>query len=371
MIPRHSGMTEAMTSPDVGVHLTRTADRVEEVDGLAERAGGRVGLSGVLDDLNRTAAVARVPGNAVTWGFRWNEEDQRSKRWWPQGISTSADADPSERVAGRSVVMTSAYSKKVRDFSKGSRISVVDVSDRTAVRYRHVLLVEPYVDRVGRVDVRPMHLHAGGIVWHGEHLHVAGTRRGVVTFRLDDIVRVGADQDPVRLGFDGDRLDGFGYRYLLPARFAYQAGTADGFEQYRYSFLSLDRSADGVGLVAGEYGRGSMTTRLVRYDIDPTTSLLRTDESGISRPLTVHESGVNHTQGAVLAAGHCYLSTSHGRFMLGSIWSGTPGRLQRHRFAMPVGPEDLTYWPSRDELWSLSEHPGHRYVFAMSRDQFD
>jgi hypothetical protein len=30
-----------------------------------------------------------------------------------------------------------------------------------------------------------------------------------------------------------------------------------------------------------------------------------------------------------------------------------------------MGPEDLSYWPSRDELWSLSEHPHRRWVFAM------
>ena len=37
---------------------------------------------------------------------------------------------------------------------------------------------------------------------------------------------------------------------------------------------------------------------------------------------------------------------------------------------MPVGVEDITYWPSTDQLWSLSEYPGHRYVFAMDRAYF-
>ena len=32
-----------------------------------------------------------------------------------------------------------------------------------------------------------------------------------------------------------------------------------------------------------------------------------------------------------------------------------------------VGPEDIAYWPQRDELWSVSEYPGARYVFAMNR----
>ena len=357
-------------SPDLGVHLVRTAERIAEIDALADRLGGRVGLAGVLDDLNRQARPGRVPGLAVSWGFRWNDEDQRSLRWWPQGITTSADASDAEDVDGRKVLVTSAYSKKVGGYSKGARLSFVDISDRTAPRYRHVLLAEPFLDGDGRLDLRAMPLHAGGIVWHGDHIHVAGTRRGITTFRLDDIVRVPTGVDPARIGVDGDDVHGYGYRYVLPARFDYEAVTAEGLEQLRYSFLSLDRSTSPPELVAGEYGRGAMTTRLVRYEIDPETSLLRTDEAGTSRPLMLEERGIGHTQGATVVDGRWYLTTSSGRYLLGSVWTGRPGELKRSRFAVPLGVEDITFWPSTDQLWSLSEYPGHRYVFAMDRSYF-
>jgi hypothetical protein len=343
--------------PDV--HLVRGVERVREVELLADLTGGRVGLDGVLADLNRTARVSRVPGLAVEWGFRWQPDDESTRRWWPQGITTSADAGPEETYAGRRVLMTSAYSKDMDGERRGSRISVVDLTDPRDIRYRHVLLVEPYVDD-GRVGVRPVNVHAGGIVWHGEHLHVAGTRRGFCTFRLDDVMRVPSDSG----------LAVFGYRYVLPLRFGYDAVTADGREQLRYSFLSLDRSTSPHELVAGEYGRDEMTTRLARYEIDPTTGLLRDEEDGAARPLLVDERGIGHMQGAVVVRGRWYLTTSAGRYLLGSVWSGTPGDLRRHRFAVPVGPEDLTYWPSTDMLWSLTEYPGHRYVFAMRRDRF-
>jgi hypothetical protein len=258
----------------------------------------------------------------------------------------------------------------VDGFSKGARLSFVDVTDRTTVRYRHVLLVDAHLDEHGRLDLRPVPLHAGGIVWHGDHLHVAGTRRGLSTFRLDDIMRVQSGGNPRRLGIDGDDLDAFGYRYVLPVRFGYEAVTGDGLEQLRYSFLSLDRSASPHELVAGEYGSGSMTTRLVRYEIDPATSLLRTDDAGTSRPLVLEERGIGHTQGATVVGGRWYLTTSAGRYRLGSVWTGTPGDLRRSRFAVPVGVEDITYWPSTDQLWSLSEYPNHRYVFAMDRSYF-
>lgn len=343
-----------------GVHLVRGPARTSEVDALAGALGGRVGLEGVLADLNRVAVPGRVPGLAVHWGFRWQQDDQDTRRWWPQGITTSADAGPDETFAGRDVLMTSAYSKEVDGRSYGSRVSVVDLTDRGDVRYRHVLLVEPYVADDGRPGCRPVHVHAGGIVWHGEHLHVAGTRRGFSTFRLDDVLRVPAGAD----------LDVFGYRYVLPLSFGYDAVTADGHEQLRYSFLSLDRSTSPHELVAGEYGRDGMTTRLARYEIDPATGLLSDDDEGAARPLLLEERGIGHMQGAVVVGGRWYLTTSAGQYRLGSIWSGTPGDLRRHRFAIPVGPEDITYWPSSDELWSLSEYPGHRYVFAMARGQF-
>ena len=357
-------------SPDAGVHLVRTADRAAEADALAERLGGRVGLAGVLDDLNRRAHVSRVPGLAVSWGFRWDEEDQRSRRWWPQGISGSADASDTGEVAGRRVLVTSAYSKEVGGYSKGARLSFVDVTDRTTLRYRHVLLVEPHVDRDGRVDLRPVRLHAGGIVWHGGHVHVAGTARGLASFRPEDIVRVPAAGDPTRLGTGSGTVHGFGYRYLLPLRFRYDAVTAPGRERLRYSFVSLDRTTSPPGLVAGEYGTGSMTTRLVRYETAPGSGLLRTDDDDAARPSLLDDRGVGHTQGAAVVAGRWYLTTSAGRYRLGSVWTGTPGDLHRSRFAVPVGVEDLHYSGPTDELWSLSEHPGRRYVFAMDRRPF-
>ncbi len=140
----------------------------------------------------------------------------------------------------------------------------------------------------------------------------------------------------------------------------------------RYSFLSLDRSSTPHELVAGEYGRGSMTTRLVRYEIDPGSALLTADDDGTARPLVLEERGVGHTQGAVVVERPVVPDhQSAGPYRLGSVWAGTPGDLVRHRFALPVGPEDITYWPSTDELWSLSEYPRHRYVFAMPRSRFD
>lgn len=370
---RPSGNTGGVSIDPVtafGVHLTRTDDRSGEVIALADRWGGRVGLPGVLAHLDRTAGVGPVPAPAATWGFRLHPQDDRSRRWFPQGITTSADAHASGRVLNRSLLITTAYSRQVNDLNMGTRITVTDISDPGRVRYRHVLLVEAVaVD--GRLTLRPVRVHAGGVVWYGRNLHVAATNRGLCTFRLDDILPVpgGGAVDRLDVG-EGSRPHAFGYRYVLPLRFRYAAAHAPAVRPIRYSFASLDRTSSPPRLFAGEYGRDGASTRIVRYQVDPGTTLLEEDRAGRSAPLGI-EIGIEGMQGVAVVDGRHYVCTSAGRRRRGSLWSGLPGSLRKHTGVLPVGPEDLAYWPERDQLWSLSEHPDHRWVYAMDRTQFD
>jgi len=217
-------------------------------------------------------------------------------------------------------------------------------------------------------------VHAGGIVWCGPYLHVAATTRGFMTCRIDDLMRIPDERGGGhlrRLGIDGDEVASYGYRYVLPARFSYQAYTDEGHERMKYSFLSLDRASDPPAIVAGEYARGTRANRLARYPIDPATSLLHSGQDGISRPVQLEAGGVSSMQGASVARGRYHVTVSHGPWLWGSMYVGDPGRLRPHRLAMPMGPEDIAYWPSTDLLWSVSEHPWRRWVFAMRRSFFD
>jgi hypothetical protein len=321
-----------------GVRLVRGTDRARLVDALADRLGGRVGLSRVLADLDRVARPCHVPGRTARWGFRWDRPDSWTLRWWPQGI----DVGPAD--GGRSLLVTTAYAKPLRGVHRGSRVSFVDVSDRDRIRYRHVLLVEPFTSDTGAIDVRPVRVHAGGIVWHDGYLHVAATARGIRSFRVADIMTTPT----------GGWL---GHRYLLPLAHSYDAVTDAGTEPMRYSFLSLDRTASPPVLVAGEYGRGQQTTRLARF------------EPGRPEPVLLSGDGVPGMQGAVAVDGRWHLTTSAGRWRPGSLWSGAPGAWREHAGFLPVGPEALARHPATGQLWSLTEHPGRRYVFAMPRPE--
>lgn len=343
-------------SETVGFHLTRTDENVDEIDALAALTGGRTGLAPLLDDLNRRgrrAFLGRLLGRAVHRAYTFDAEDRRDPDWWPQGVTTSADSSDTEDVHGRRVVVVSWYAKH----GQGARVTFLDLDSR---RYRHVLLVVPtLVD--GVLTLEPLRVHAGGIVWLGPYLHVAATARGVMTCRLDDLVRVP----------DGVDLPTHGYRYVLPVRFSYRAVTGDGLERLRYSFLSLDRAADPMQLVVGEYGNHRQTRRLARFPLDPESSVLAAGDDGASRPVALDEEGAVRMQGAAIAQDTWYVTASTGPWVPGSVYVGRPGRWRRHRWATPMGPEDVTWWSSTDQLWSVTEHPRRRWVFSMRRSWFD
>ena len=333
-------------------HLRRTEENAAELDALARQHGDRVGLPRVLDTLNRQASPAPVPGRLVGSGFTWNDADRTTQRWWPQGITTSADAGDDPGTGGRRVLVTSWYAHEVEGQNHGSRVTFVDLD---TLAYRHVLLVVPG-ESFGRVVMKALPVHAGGLVWWGPYLHVAGTRRGLLSCRLEDIIEVTPSEES------------FGYRFVLPVRFGYDAVAQEGTEKLRYSFLSLDRSATPPELVGGEYGHGEMTRRLVRYPLDPASYHLDAAEDGISRPVALDDGGLGHMQGATVVDDTWYVTTSRGRWRLGQLHVGRPGDFRTLARALPPGPEDISYWPSTRSFWSLSEHPGKRFVFSVTRD---
>jgi hypothetical protein len=360
----------------VGVHLRRAEEHGTAIDALDSLLGGRVGLPALLADLDRRGRRAWTrpfwpPGRAVHRALTWDRADRRTEQWWPQGISSSADASDSEEVQGHRLLAVTWYAKDVGEGSQGSRVTFVDLENR---RYRHVLLVEPRVRRDGSLELQPLRVHAGGLVWCGDYLHVAATARGFMTFRLDDLMRV-PDERSGRAdacGIDGDRVSSYGYRYLLPVRHVYEGVAEEGHEKLRYSFLSLDRAASPPRLVAGEYATAKGgTRRLVHYALDPESLLPQAGADGISRPLLLESDGMAHSQGAVVAKGIYYVSASAGRYRPGSIYVGRPGAFRRFSQVTPMGPEDITWWPSTDVLWSVTEHPGRRWVFCMRRTWFD
>lgn len=328
----------------MSLQLTRTEENAAEIgeltSALASYGGGRVGLAPLLADLPQRLRRSLAPGRAVARALCWERADGDDPTWFPQGVTNSYRTEVT-----RDLLLVSWYSKA----GVGARISVLDLATQ---RYRHVLLVAP----TAAGGVEPVIAHAGGIVWHGPFLHVAATRRGLLTFRLDDLLL--------------DPRETHGYRYLLPVRFGYRADALEGTERLRCSFLSLDRSGPEPALVVGEYGSARQTQRLARFGLDAVTGALSAGPDGITRPLRIDESGQARMQGASVVDGRYFVTVSHGPWGLGSVMTGLPGSFRRHRWATPMGSEDLCYHPPSQMLWSVSEHPGRRWVYGMERSYF-
>ncbi|MDH2414990.1 hypothetical protein [Nocardioides sp. CER19] len=328
----------------MSLQLTRTEENAAEIDALttalSSYGGGRVGLAPLLADLPQRLRRSFAPGRAVARALSWERADGDDQTWFPQGVTNSYRTEVT-----RDLLLVSWYSKT----RLGARISVLDLATR---RYRHVLLVAPTESG----DVVPVQAHAGGIVWQGSFLHVAATARGLLTFRLDDLLL--------------DPRETHGYRYLLPVRYSYRAEALEGTERLRYSFLSLDRTGPDPALVVGEYGSATQTQRLARFGLDTVTGALSAGADGITRPLRIDESGQARMQGASVVDGRYFVTVSHGPWGLGSVMTGLPGSFQQHRWATPMGPEDLCYHSPSGMFWSVSEHPGRRWVYAMERSTF-
>ena len=319
------------------------ADRALFTD-LADRYDA-VGLTGLLTDRGHRARRVRVPGSAVVDGFRWNLTDVWSRTWWPQGVAVG-DHD------GVPLAMASWFAQPRRRGEQGARISVVDLRNPSRPRYHHVLLVS--ARREGsNVGFDPVRIHAGGIVWTGDRLFVAATFGGIREFRLSDILHARSGRNI------------FGYRHVLPefARFSPPDDVAEG--RMRYSFISRETGGDvptgddELRLVAGEYGTHD-GHRLARMRITRDRSVV--DEA--------HVPGIPHMQGAVFHDGTWFVTASRGDKRGGDLWVGSPGNMTRHEAVLPAGPEDLAVWPERRQLWSLSEYPGRRWMFALDLDRW-
>jgi hypothetical protein len=332
-----------MAAAPLGLH----AARVDPALMTELSAFARVGLDGVLTGRRHRARRARPTGAAVASGYAWRLADEWSGTWWPQGIAVGD-------YNGIPLALVSWYAQPNRRGEMGSRISVVDLRNPRRPSYAHVLLVSPRQSSAGAV-LDPVLAHAGGIAWVGDRLLVAATFDGIREFRLSDLLR-------------GTRRDAslFGYRYVLP-EFAHH-GAIDGsaVDRMRYSFLTVETGsgarpdAASLGLVAGEYGR------------DDTRRLARLSQSGDQ---TLVEQtfwpGIIHMQGAALNDGTWYVSSSRGGTHGGDLWTGPIDALRKHDGALPPGPEALAVWPERNQLWSVSEAVGRRWIYAMNLAHVD
>ncbi|KAL2848314.1 hypothetical protein BJX68DRAFT_104538 [Aspergillus pseudodeflectus] len=320
-------------------------------------AGKNVSVSDVLDSSNRALTSSKPPiGNGKpTVHLAWNSGDANTPKWLPQGITSSADADPSGKWEGREAWIVSWH----QDDDSNARVSFVD---RATGKYRHVYLVRPDGESFGPVGV-----HAGGIVWYQQWLYVVDTSVGVRVFDLENLWEVSIG-DGLGKQSDGSYV-AENYRYVLPQIHYYRFSSTNG-SKFRHSYISLDRSDNPPTLMVGEYQTEDSTVdiRLVKYPLDPKTGRLAVNADGVVGASKAYCTNFLRVQGAFARDGEIVLSRSNGGNTGGDMFVWTPGKAaESHVGWFPPGNEDLSYNPVRKEWYTVTEHAGKRWIVGYDR----
>ncbi|MEU0738800.1 hypothetical protein [Streptomyces sp. NPDC006134] len=334
------GPLRALDSPAARSQLRLTEHRVPAhwLDRLSSAMGRPVGAETVLasadrvlrdaDDCAAEERAALPVAPAATRAYCWGEDDTRG--WRPGAVTTSADASADGRWGGHRVIL-SAWSSDgedghgshdgsggedgrgaedgrgpegIRGDGDGpggdadagpspadrplSRVAFVDADAPDRPRHVSALLVVP-VD--GGRDYRGLASPVSGMVWYGDKLLVtagAGDREALYVYDMDRVLRATVGAEAV--GRVPGGWSAHGYRYVLPAVAAYRP--ADGAP--RPAALSLDRTADGAGVVAGERvpADAGRPARLWRYALgeDPARpGPLAADAAGHVDAVEAHE----------------------------------------------------------------------------------
>ncbi|GII88009.1 hypothetical protein Ssi03_59990 [Sphaerisporangium siamense] len=346
-----------MTATDPAPFRLRrnTRDLPKAVETLAKALPAR-DLKTVLADANRTAvrkgstsAFGSMSPKPADW-YCFEEGDDQTTDWYPQGVAASAEAG---RPDLRTFVVSWYWRPEGKATERGVRLSFLSAETR---RYRHVLLVEPKVDG----SYAAVNIHAGGVAWYGDLLYVADTSRGFRVFDLRRIFEVKGDDD--KIGKQGGRYHAFGYRYVMPQVDAW-AGTGSA----RFSFAAVDRSTTPHSLISGEYVDPSddpgVAGRVARWPLAPDgTPVAGTD--GTAAAADAFTLAGAKIQGALSHKGAWYLSQAASSTVNGSLLVVPDGRTAQVR-KFPVGPEDLTCWGEKNQLWCVTEFKGRRALFTV------
>ncbi|GLI02485.1 hypothetical protein [Phytohabitans aurantiacus] len=352
----------ALTASNFRLQASAYSSLIDDLDAALPN----VSVPAVLADANREAeACAPTVSNRVA-SFCWDPGDNGVTYWYPQGITTTADALGAGTYEGATAILVSWYDDGTSGIERGVRVSFVDYSTPSAPVYRHVLLVEPYTRTDGKASFRAVNVHAGGIFWYGHYLYVASTSQGFRVFDMRHLWQTStANGAAIGLQSDGT-YQAFGYKYVLPQALTYTRSTAGGYAALRFSFASLDRTSTPDSVIVGEWDGGGAGTRLVRFPIDASTRMLTASSDGLVRGSQAYDMSIASMQGGTAIRGKYYLSVSDSDTGRGEVKTYTPGgSVTTYTNHLPIGPEDVSYWEARDQLWSLTEYPNTRSIYAI------
>lgn len=268
-----------------------------------------------------------------TVDLRWLSTRTWTRRWYPQGIDLGT-------WRGRSTIAVSWFRQRLDGVHLASRVTFVDRE-----RSRHLDVVLAVTDDDG--ELQPAPIHAGGLAWFDDRLFVAATGRGIWEFDLSDVREV---RGALAQRLVGGRPRGGRAMVLVAVR------TRVHPVALRCSFLGRVFDDDGTPLrrvLIGEH-RSDGSGRIGEFSVPEG------DDDGFVE-VDRFRPDISSMQGAV-RWGERYFASQSDHLRPGVLWSGPRAALERDRFPLPVGCEDLALDLDAELLWSLGEHPWRRVV---------
>ncbi|MER6995022.1 hypothetical protein [Streptomyces sp. NPDC000410] len=362
--------------------------RVAKLDAALPKQGVQKILKYANRDLNPGGKCATDPfdtgGKAKALPpakkYCFESADAKSKEWIPQAVTGVSDATKDEKWGTERPILIGSYDAinpgrkngcgaKESDQcqEKGVRITFVDPATK---KYRHALLVWPYVDKSKKINFDAVHanekkgqngIHIGGMAWYKNYLYVADTYNGIRVFDMSKIMDLDPDNKPStkdkvaggyktditakgknKIGRHGKTWYSFGYRYVMPqvATWTFKAKQYNKAKEKdtkdrngkvikkgkkitycatsgapKSSYLSIDRSVSPHVLVMGEYCRPTdkhpSTGRLTGYAIDSKSGRLVSGGGVTKTPAWGYYLPAEGIQGAAHHDGVYYLNQSN------------------------------------------------------------
>lgn len=346
------------------------------------------GVAEVVGDANRPMPACTAGQDAslpitpvAVEKLCWESDDAASTTWTPQGVTTSGDADDDGAWGANQVILSGwHYAPDDARYDDG-RVAFIDANDLGSAAYRWVYLVAP--NSTGST-FSAAKTHLGGMVWYGDKLlvtAVGNTSVAIRVFSMSHILQV--NDASATIGRTGSGYAAYGYKYVMPqiGYYSYAGGTCDMSSDTGvpcFSSLSLDRSTSPDSLVTTEYfSDATLDGRLIRYPFG-ADYLLAATGSGSVAASQAYRSGVGNMQGVLSRDGVWYVAHSSATYH-GQLWRQTTAASTSDTCTTPdtsaymcwaMHPEGLTYWEKTGMVWSQTEYPGLRTLFAVPLTAF-
>jgi len=358
-------------------HATPTS-AISALDAALPNVGVATVLSGAdhaMTACSGSAAASLPLAPAATQSVCWDSSDAGTATWSPQGITSSGDADDDGAWGTNKVILSGWHYAPDDSRYDDARVAFIGANDLGAARYRWVYLVAP--NSTGST-FSAAKAHLGGMSWYGDKLlvtAVGNTSTAIRVFSMSHILQT--TDSSAMIGKTSSGYAAYGYQYVMPqiGYYTYAGGTCSMSSDTSvpcFSSISLDRSTSPDSLVTTEYfADAALHGRLIRYAFG-ADYLLAASSNAVSA-LQAYRSGVGNMQGVLSWSGDWYVAHSSAGYH-GQLWRQTTSGSTARTCTTPdpsanmcwsLHPEALTYWHSTGLVWSQTEWPNQRAVYAV------